>query len=121
MSAKSNSEKITANEKNKHYKHSITHSQNLSQSHIHSSQVNNSKPDNSQFHQRSTHTENRHLDDELFESDPRTSNELLSPTLKPVVWIPDHLSDFCCQCGQPWTFTRRRHHCRFVVYTFLSR
>eukprot|EP01135_Chromosphaera_perkinsii_P011457 Nk52_evm33s2402 gene=Nk52_evmTU33s2402 len=37
------------------------------------------------------------------------------------VWVPDHERPQCCSCRAPFTFTRRRHHCRNCGEVFCGR
>lgn len=39
-------------------------------------------------------------------------SDLLFEFLAPPTWIPDSEMDKCGSCRMPFTFVRRRHHCR---------
>jgi hypothetical protein len=38
--------------------------------------------------------------------------QLLEAISHPPLWVPDHVSALCMLCREPFTATRRRHHCR---------
>jgi len=42
------------------------------------------------------------------------------PNGRHVVWMPDEAIDGCLKCSKPFTFLRRRHHCRACGLIFCA-
>ncbi|XP_041368411.1 lateral signaling target protein 2 homolog [Gigantopelta aegis] len=51
----------------------------------------------------------------------RTGQQRARQSPEPPEWIPDDMSPNCMACAVPFTFVRRRHHCRNCGKIFCSR
>ncbi|KAI6240151.1 hypothetical protein M3Y99_00502200 [Aphelenchoides fujianensis] len=49
---------------------------------------------------------------EVEETGVEVQESISLPTITGVEWVPDSECDNCVACGSPFTFVRRRHHCR---------
>jgi hypothetical protein len=47
-----------------------------------------------------------------------TTDFSLRVTMRPDLWVQDHLVDNCEMCGEIFGFFVRRHHCRFCGHIF---
>ncbi|XP_046340087.2 lateral signaling target protein 2 homolog [Haliotis rufescens] len=64
-----------------------------------------------------------HIENQEYLSNGHSSEtqEHTHPTHDPPHWVPDEVSPLCMACRIPFTFVRRRHHCRNCGKIFCGR